>query len=193
MTSRIINFLRGSATDYLARKLTELQNLPDHQLERCHNVVQWMFPTDIPSKFYQDAPVLTPEDIETIQNDLVIQGAIQLSLTRMIWFYQANNYWLTQKNHNYLRITRILRCLWLANLKHDYVSMQKVLDDIFIDYPDIIGEETYLYWKNANNDIFLKQPDKLPTPLRVSLPSAVEVANALDEDLDQDPYWFGYT
>ena len=193
MTSRIINFLRGSATDYLARKLTELQNLPDHQLERCHNVVQWMFPTDIPSKFYQDAPVLTPEDIETIQNDLVIQGAIQLSLTRMIWFYQANDYWLTQKNHNYLRITRILRCLWLANLKHDYVSMQTVLDDIFIDYPDIIGEETYLYWKNANNDIFLKQPDKLPTPIRVSLPSAVEVANALDEDLDQDPYWFGYT
>ena len=86
MTSRIINFLRGSATDYLARKLTELQNLPDHQLERCHNVVQWMFPTDIPSKFYQDAPVLTPEDIETIQNEMLDRLAdleTQLQVTQI--------------------------------------------------------------------------------------------------------------
>jgi len=54
----------------------------------------------------------------------------------------------------------MLRCLWLADLKHDYVCLQKALDECFVDYPDIIGEETYLYWKNANNDEFMKAERK---------------------------------
>ena len=212
-SSRIIRFLRGDALTYDGRSLVELQNLADHALERSHNVVQWMFPTDIGSHYYQDAPVLTTEDIAIMQEDLVIEGAIQLSLTRMIWFYQANDYWITQKNHNFLRITRILRCLWLAGLKHDYVSLSKQLDDIYCDYPDIIGEETFTFWKNANNDAFIKDPTRLPRPIvlppmpppvnmtpsmslvprsLVDPQSAVETAESIDENFDQaldNPYW----
>lgn len=154
--SRIINFLKGDQRDTQGRTLKEMHDLPDWKLERTHDVIQWMFPTDIASQHSEGAPVLTPEDIEIIKNDPHIQAIIQLSLTRMVWFYEKDDYWITQKNHNFLRLTRILRCLWLAGLKHDYVCLQKALDDIFIDYPDIVGEETYLYWKNANNDEFMK-------------------------------------
>ena len=210
-SSRIIRFLRGDALTYEGESLVALQSLPDHALERRHNVVQWMFPTDIGSSFYQDAPVLSSEDITILQDDLVIQGAISMSLTRMKWFYQANDYWITQKNHNFLRLTRILRCLWLAGMKHDYVSLSKQLDDIFIDYPDIVGEETFMFWKNANNDTFMKDPSRLPKPIALpprpppvnmtpppppTLPayggpykplmSAIEAAQAIDdENFDQ--------
>jgi hypothetical protein len=156
MPSRIIRFLRGNQRDTQGRCLKDIHDMPDWKLERCHNVIQWMFPTDIPSAHHPDAPVLTPEDIEIIKNDQHIRAAIQSSLTRMVCFYEKNDYWITQKNHNFLRISRILRCLWVSGLKHDYVSLQKALDDVFIDYPDIIGEETYLYWKNANNKEFLE-------------------------------------
>ena len=178
MSSKIINFLRGGEFDCKMRHIMELQHMPDWKIERTHDVIQWLFPTDIPSEHNSDAPVLTPEDIEIIKNDSIIKAAIQKSLERMIYFYERNDYWITQRNHNYLRITRILRCLWLAGLTHDYVSLQKCLDDIFVDYPDIIGEETYLYWKNANNDIFIKCPPKIKEET---------------ETLDGDPSWFEYT
>jgi hypothetical protein len=158
MPSRVISFLRGETPDYKGRKLTELQSMPDWKLERTHDVIQWLFPTDIPSQHSQEAPVLSAEDVAILKDDLVVQGAIQMSLTRMIWFYQKDDYWISQKNHNFLRLTRILRCLWLCGLTHDYVSLQKALDEVFIEYADIIGEETYLYWKNANNNEFVKDP-----------------------------------
>ena len=160
MPSRIIRFLRGDQRDTQGRTLKEMHDLPDWKLERTHDVIQWMFPTDIASQHSEGAPVLTAQDIVAIKNDPHIQAIIQLSLTRMVEFYEKNDYWITQKNHNFLRLTRILRCLWLAGLKHDYVSLQKALDDVFIDYPDIVGEETYLYWKNANNDEFMKADRK---------------------------------
>ena len=160
MPSQIIKFLRDEVKDYKGRTLYEMQSLPDYKIERTHDIIQWMFPTDIPSQHNPNSPVLTEEDIATMKTDLTVQAAIQTSLTRMIWFYEKNDYWISQKNHNFLRITRILRCLWLAGMKHDYVCFQKALDDIFTDYSEIIGEETFLYWKNANNDEFMKNEDK---------------------------------
>ena len=160
MPSQIIKFLRDEVKDYKGRTLYEMQSLPDYKIERTHDIIQWMFPTDIPSQHNPNSPVLTEEDIATMKTDLTVQAAIQTSLTRMIWFYEKNDYWISQKNHNFLRITRILRCLWLAGMKHDYVCFQKALDDIFTDYSEIIGEETFLYWKNANNDAFMKNEDK---------------------------------
>ena len=160
MPSQIIKFLRDEVKDYKGRTLYEMQSLPDYKIERTHDIIQWMFPTDIPSQHNPNSPVLTEEDIATMKTDLTVQAAIQTSLTRMIWFYEKNDYWISQKNHNFLRITRILRCLWLAGMKNDYVCFQKALDDIFTDYSEIIGEETFLYWKNANNDEFMKNEDK---------------------------------
>lgn len=156
MESKIIRFLRGQSTDNQMRTLTEMRMMVDWKIERTHDFIQWMFPTDIASKYHDDAPILTEADIAIIRNDDDIKATILLSLHRMIRFYESNDNWICQRNHNFLRLTRILRCLWLAGMKHDYVSLQKALDEIYTDYHEIIGEETYLYWKNANNDEFLK-------------------------------------
>ena len=174
MPSQIVKFLRDEGKDYKGRTLYEMQTLPDYKLERTHDVIQWMFPTDLPSKHDPNAPVLTEEDIAVMKNDLMVQASIQTSLTRMIWFFEKNDYWITQRNHNFLRITRILRCLWLVGLKHDYVCLQKALDDIYTDYPDIIGEETFLFWKSANNDEFMKGEHKTTEFIGPCLPASNE-------------------
>jgi hypothetical protein len=167
MPSHIIKFLRDESKDNRGRTLFEMQSLPDYKLSQSNDIIQWMFPTDIPSKRHPNTPVLTEEDIEIIKKDPIIQSAIQTSLARMIWFYEKNDYWITMKNHNFLRITRILRCLWLAGMKHDYVCFQKTLDDIYSDYHDIISEETFYYWKNANNKEFLEKGYKLNIHLKL--------------------------
>ena len=43
----------------------------DAKIESRHNLVQWCFPTDQPSAYNSDAPVLTPQDIQAIRSDPV--------------------------------------------------------------------------------------------------------------------------
>lgn len=155
--SRMLQFLRSECPDYKGRWLIDLQTLPDYKIERTHDIIQWMFPTDIRSESQPNSPVLTEYDIFNLKNNTRARISIKRSLDRMVKFYETNVYWITQKNHNYKRLTRILRCLWLADLHHDYVSLQKCLDDVFSDNFDIVGEETYMFWKNANNYVYLME------------------------------------
>jgi Opioid growth factor receptor (OGFr) conserved region len=157
--SQIIKFLRGEGTDHKGRTISQVRILPDHRLEKSHDIIQWLFPSDMKSGHSPQAPILTDADIEIMRFDERIQNQITMSLDRMIKFYQKDDYWITQKNHNFLRITRILRCLWLAGRKHDYVCLQHCLDDIWIDYHDII-EDSFYYWKFANDREFFNHPEK---------------------------------
>lgn len=149
--SRIMQFLRCESADYKNRWLHEMTKYHDYQIERSHDVIQWMFPTDLPSESRPDSPILTEVDIYQLQTDMRARLNIKRSLYRMTNFYEENDYWITQKNHNYKRLTRILRCLWIAGMKHDYVSLQKCLDEVFAKNIDTIGDEVFLYWKKANN------------------------------------------
>jgi hypothetical protein len=177
MPSDVIKFLRSEGRDHKCRTLIGLLAMNDAELEKSHDVIQWLFPSDLPSMYAPFAPVLTAEDIETMKTDEIVQAALKMCLERMIHFYENSNHWITLHNHNYKRITRMLRCLWLAGLKHDYVSLSKALDDVFIENPDTVGEETYLYWKNANNDFFMKNPS-----FKAAILSNCEAPKQLPED-----------
>jgi len=197
MDSHITLFLRGAQADYKGRSLVQLRNMTHNKLEKTHDVVQWLFPTDLRSYHCKDAPILTPEDIRIILRDEKIQDNLDLSLGRMINFFKKDDFWITHNNHNFLRITRILRCLWLCGKIHDYVCFQKVLDDLWIDYSDIIGDSFY-YWKGANNIEFLSNPEKylpslkstpLPEPThKIGPPNDIEY-----EDGDDQEQLFNYT
>ena len=157
MSSSIVLFLSGKGFDHKGRIINQLRAFSDWRLENEHDVIQWLFPSDIHSSYFNDAPILTEDDIKFIKESKEIQDNFEISLDRMICLYEKDDSWITKKNHNFLRITRILRCLWLAGKIHDYVSFQKVLDGIYSDdkYKDIIGSETFLYWKKANDKDFL--------------------------------------
>lgn len=181
MDSHIILFLRGSQADYKGRNIVQLRNMTHTKLEKAHDVVQWLFPTDIKSEFCKDAPILTPEDILTILKDGKIQQNLELSLGRMIRFYQKDDFWITPNNHNFRRITRILRCLWLSGMIHDYVCFQKVLDDIYTDYANII-DDSFFFWKGANNLEFLNNPSKYLSSIKSTPMPNVKKENPYDKD-----------
>jgi hypothetical protein len=184
MPSNIVQFLSGKGFDHKGRTLNQIRSFPDWRLEREHDFIQWMFPSDIHSNYFDKAPILTDEDIEYIKNSEDVQKNLQLSLERIIQFYEKNDYWITQKNHNFLRLTRILRCLWIAGRVHDYVCLSKVLDGIYDDYCEIIGPETFMYWKKANDKDFLLNP-KMPD----FIPKANKNTNPYDDD---EPNLFEY-
>jgi hypothetical protein len=57
--------------------------------------------------------------------------------------------WLTPHNHNFLRITRILKCLCLTGLKAEAAAFFTALQFVYTSYADVIGEETLGYWQAA--------------------------------------------
>ena len=76
----------------------------------------------------------------------------------------------------YITIARILRCLWLAKMKHDYVLFQRSLDGAFVQFPHCIGEETYFYWKMMNNDEFFAE-----YPLVIPYEVMMKIANRIED------------
>jgi hypothetical protein len=56
---------------------------------------------------------------------------------------------LTSGNHNFLRISRILRSLSLLGLRTHATALLKCLEGIYAEDPHTIGATTLGYWRRA--------------------------------------------
>src|ERR1022692_4743624 len=126
--SRLLDFYRGQATDTERRLLKNIWTWADAELEAVHDFIQWLFPLPEPSQFNPDAPLLTKADIDAFKSDSVLQANLLKSFERILGFLglslsangevaQSEHFksrvadvW-AMPNHNWLRITRILRSL----------------------------------------------------------------------------------
>jgi hypothetical protein len=167
--SRIVRFYVGDGPDHRGRDLLQLQNQTDDGLERNHDYIQWLFPLPEKSGANPEAPTLTQADIRAFTDSEELRGNLLKSLTVMLRFYgleqidapegvqirRAESFeprsrtWLTPFNHNFLRITRILRCLSLLGCDRHAAALFDCLQGIYRDHPTIIGQETFRYWKTA--------------------------------------------
>jgi len=57
--------------------------------------------------------------------------------------------WIYPLNHNYLRITRILKCLMALGLESYAQSFYCCLEQIYREQSRHIGGKTFQYWTNA--------------------------------------------
>lgn len=202
MGSELIDFLLETGRNHKGKSFKKMLKCSDQRLERtAKDIMPWLFPVDAETEDNKVAPVLNFADLYVLKNNLAVQGAIKMALVRMIWYFEASKIWLAPKSKTYIIIARILRCLWLANMKHDYVLFQKSLDGAFVQYPNCIGEETYFYWKMMNNDEFFKTyPLTIPyevmfniaNPIEDSVPVGKTVGEASD-DMIAAMCGFGYT
>jgi hypothetical protein len=168
-TSRIVGFYRGTGTDHRGRTLDEILSFDDRSLESTHDYIQWLFPLTEPSQFNSQAPLLTHADIETISFAPELQANVVRAFERMLSFYgfempesggslnirtterfkaQAAN-WRTPGNHNYLRITRILKSLRLLGLAPHADAFLAALETVYAEAPEKIGERTLSFWRRA--------------------------------------------
>lgn len=171
MTSQdIISFYSGTQPDTQNRMIREIWAWDFEKLECVHNYIQWLFPLPERSAFNADAPIVNAEVIQAFQTNPVLQQNLLRSFTVMLQFYglqrqeidngkivvtQSENYpnrkreWLFPANHNYLRITRILKCLMTFGLEDEAQAFYHCLRQIYRESSDLIGDKTLQYWSNA--------------------------------------------
>jgi len=171
VNSQLVNFYLGDAPDNRGRMIDEVLSWKDEQLEDVHDYIQWLFPLKEKSAFNSSAPVLSKADINTFRSNPRVNQKLLLSLARLIDFYgfmatweggtyqivkskdfqQKSRNWLTEYNHNFLRITRILKALVLLGAEKHAKVFLIALEDVYKDSSQVIGQETLRYWREAIN------------------------------------------
>lgn len=153
--SRILDFYRGGP-DHRGRRLSEIIAWGAGRLERTHDYIQWLFPLPEPSAFQPAAPLLTPEDAAEFRRAPELQGRMRQALAAMSAFYGINPPgpmpWLAPGDHNFLRLTRILRSLRLVGLELEAQDLFTRLQELYRLHPDAIGPTTIRFWRNAVTD-----------------------------------------
>lgn len=166
--SQLIKFYLGQGPDDKGRMVDEILSWSDEQLEDVHDYIQWLFPLNERSAFNTSAPILSEEDIIAFKNPQPRQKLL-LSFARMLDFYgfmtsvagdvfkiskskdfeRKSRNWLTRYNHNFLRITRILKSLVSLHCQKFAKTFLDALEEVFNDNSPIIGQKSLEYWEEA--------------------------------------------
>lgn len=146
--SKLIEFLKGTGKHPNGQTLDEILKWSDDQLEYSHDVIQWLFPLDEPSQCQPYSPVLSSEDVKYIKTDSDIKNNLLKSLSRFIKFW-SSDHWFTPRNHNYLRVTRVLKCLGLSGMKAQKDMFKVLVDLYYYNNSEVIGPITKKFWDEA--------------------------------------------
>lgn len=168
-SKRAWRFYSGEGTDHRGRTLQQILAWDDAVLEDEHDFIQWLFPLMEPSGVNPDAPVLSPDEIQQFRASADFQARVVGAFRRMLRFYglqmteigrairieKAPNFstrrknWITPRNHNFLRVTRILKSLSLLGLPLYAAALLACLTELFAEDGHIIGPVTFNYWQHA--------------------------------------------
>ncbi len=150
--SRVVAFYRGEP-DHRGRRLDDILRWDHAQLEFVHDYIQWLFPLTEPSRAQPLSPVLSDADVRLFRSDEVLRQRMRDALAVMLEFYGiepgAPREWIEAGNHNYLRLTRILRSLRIAGLDAEARRLFVALEEIYQQHPADVGTTTFRYWQEA--------------------------------------------
>lgn len=167
--SRLVAFLRGTGTDHRGRTIAAVQCFSHAELESHHDFIQWLFPLPEPSPVNPEAPVLMEADAVAVQGDPELRAAVERSFAVTLDFYgfvlrgdqaklkvdraphwrNASANWLTPRNHNFLRLTRIMRSMRLLGFPSHAEALGAALEEVYTDAPEVVGRTTIGYWRDA--------------------------------------------
>lgn len=163
--SHLLAFYRGQSPDAEGRLLEEILSWGDDDLEAVHDFIQWLFPLVEPSQYNPDAPLLAQEDIAAFRSDPLLKANLTKSFHRILTFLglafaegkvvegpnfesRVPDVWVAP-NHNWLRITRILKSLRLLGLEEEAAALYQRLYQFFTRRRFPIGHQTFGYWTEA--------------------------------------------
>lgn len=164
----LLAFYRQEKPDVAGRMITDIWQWNHEYLEMKHDYIQWLFPLLERSQFNLKAPLLSQEIINEFKIDLQLRENVLTSLRVMLKFYgleltnnnpitinKSGEYitrkkqWISWRNHNYLRITRILTCLRLLDQAGYAQALLQCLQIIYAEESKYINQETWQYWYRA--------------------------------------------
>jgi hypothetical protein len=166
--SALLRFYRRAGGDHRGRGLDDIRAFDTARLEGTHDFIQWLFPLPEPSGASAHAPILTREDIAAFTADPTLREELRKSLDAMLAFYglerrgsgeetaitRAPGYasrsaeWL-DRPHNFLRISRILRCLALLGCRPEARALLACLEEVVRENGWAVGSDTLGYWRRA--------------------------------------------
>jgi len=164
--SQLLDFYRGEAVDSAGRLLRDIVAWDDEALEISHDWIQWLFPLAEPSRFNRDAPLLTATDIAAFRSDLFLRAHLLKSLERFLAFLgltisadgtvaeganlsaRIRDVW-AYPNHNWMRISRVLRSLHLLGLTAEGKSLYEGLHALHRRRRFPITYDTFQHWTEA--------------------------------------------
>jgi len=166
--SALLRFYRHAGHDHRGRSLADIRAFDFGRLEGTHDFIQWLFPLPEPSGASAHAPILGAGDIAAFAAEPALREELLRSLDTMLAFYglarpgsgdeaavaRGTNYpersreWL-DRSHNFLRISRILRCLALLGCKPEARAFLACLEEIVRENGWAVGSDTLGYWRRA--------------------------------------------
>jgi len=168
-TDELCEFFRGTGTDCEGRSLEEILTWKDVLLELCHDYIQWLLPTDEPSRFNDDAPILDERLRQVFQTDQVIRQNFARGVKRFLEFLgllmvpdastgelrvtKAENFlqrqtmcWRGPRNHNWRRVSRALRSMGLVGMLEERRALVAFLQELVAECPELIDGATVAHW-----------------------------------------------
>lgn len=172
LTPSIVPFYLGRQPDLEGRTIQAIWAWDFETLEAVHDYIQWLFPLAERSAFNLNAPLVDQTVIQAFHDQPSLRQNLLRSLDVMLRFYglqrqsesttgiavtrldsysDRQSIWVSRFNHNYLRITRMLRCLMMFGLENEAQAFYESLKEIYQQSGDRIGAETFQYWTDAVN------------------------------------------
>jgi hypothetical protein len=150
-------FWLGQGTDHCGRTLEYILNQSDSWLEDTHDFIQWLFPITEPSPHNPFAPVLTDVELALLGRDEDVRDALGRALARMQEFLglagsalfapQSRREWMNRTDHNDLRISRMLTCLWKVGMGMEARALTTRLEFLFANTPH--KQYSLGFWRQA--------------------------------------------
>ena len=163
--ARILAFYNGEKTES-GLTFEDIIGFNSSEFETCYNFVQWLFPLPTKSNYSVSAPVLTKEESKKMSMGPGVKDKITEAFFFMCKRYSLsvssvggnivvrkekkfNKYWFSSRNHNTLRITRMLTCLMNFGLEEYAYAFYGCLLSLSLQYPGRIKKTTWDYWEEA--------------------------------------------
>ena len=146
-----VNFLTNNEPDFKNRFLKDIWNFSDEDIEYTHDFIQLLFPLNEKSSAISNGIYLdSNEAILSIKANKLATENIVKSSKWFLSFLARNSHWKRKHDHNYLRITRIIKSLRLLVSDQEankfYESFMQLVDE---NLKSKINLTTLTYWENA--------------------------------------------
>ena len=145
------NFLTNIEPDYKNRFLNDIWNFTDEDIEHTHDFIQLLFPLNEQSEsVFHGYYLNSKSSIINIKSNNLAKSNIVTSSKWFLSFLERNTHWRRRHDHNYLRITRIIKSLRLLVSDEEankfYESFIELIDE---SLRSKINLTTLSYWENA--------------------------------------------
>ena len=145
----LLGFLEGYDADARGRKLHDIWELSDNQIESTHDFIQWLFPLTEPSQSQPDAPVLDAEEMSLIRASAMASKNMKFSADWYLGFLMRNRHWVSRYDHNHLRITRAIKSLKLLVSSSDADTFRMECIELAGHDFSTVAPNAVRFWKNA--------------------------------------------